>query len=434
MGEMRYRALTCIVLLAGILFPVRVAVAQGIGDFSSVNPPLVPPNEDALIDTDQEITLQAGEELTCYAWRGGEAISSLALTNRLLKVTKLSPGTILQLPIPEYTLTANNTGSVLLIEALRSGVSEYLLRRLNPLPLYNGGPIRLPQLDAGLSDQQEYCYPYPITSVIVSSASVIRGHTMMLFLETAVPILCEAQYLDHTEPCYAADNTHYFVLLGISAMQEPGDYQVKLRISQTHVLTEMHIPFSVTAGFYGFQYITPTASISALFDESLFLSEETFLEPYREVRTPSRSWSLPLAYPLTVNLPISADFGYRRSYGGMFDGYHSGIDYRAWSGLPVLAPADGVILLNQYLQARGNAILIDHGWGLVTGYWHLSSSAVELGQFVRKGEVIGYVGNTGLSTGAHLHWEMWVNGVSVDGEQWLSPQTFGDAATGLLSE
>ncbi len=73
------------------------------------------------------------------------------------------------------------------------------------------------------------------------------------------------------------------------------------------------------------------------------------------------------------------------------------------------------------LVARGNAVLIDHGWGLVTGYWHMSKIDVKVGQRLTRGEVIGKVGNTGLSTGSHLHFELWVNGVSVDGKQWLDP-------------
>jgi murein DD-endopeptidase MepM/ murein hydrolase activator NlpD len=69
---------------------------------------------------------------------------------------------------------------------------------------------------------------------------------------------------------------------------------------------------------------------------------------------------------------------------------------------------------------RGNAVLIDHGWGLVTGYWHLSKTHVRVGDAVTRGSVFAEVGSTGLSTGSHLHWEVWVNGVSVDGKQLLA--------------
>ncbi len=108
-------------------------------------------------------------------------------------------------------------------------------------------------------------------------------------------------------------------------------------------------------------------------------------------------------------------------------GYHTGIDYRVPTGVPVVAPADGVVVMAETLALRGHAVLIDHGWGVVTGYWHLSKVDVHVGQVVRRGTIIGRVGNTGLSTGAHLHWELWVNGVSVDGRQWLR----GDGLEGV---
>ena len=83
------------------------------------------------------------------------------------------------------------------------------------------------------------------------------------------------------------------------------------------------------------------------------------------------------------------------------------------------APAAGTIVLAEPLTVRGNVVFIDHGWGLLTGYWHLSTIETEVGQQVAPGDLIGRVGNTGLSTGAHMHWEMWVGGISVDGLQWL---------------
>jgi murein DD-endopeptidase MepM/ murein hydrolase activator NlpD len=72
---------------------------------------------------------------------------------------------------------------------------------------------------------------------------------------------------------------------------------------------------------------------------------------------------------------------------------------------------------------RGNATIIDHGWGVYSGFWHQSKFNVQAGDVVEQGQVIGEVGGTGRVTGAHLHWELWVNGVQVDPMDWLT-QTY----------
>jgi murein DD-endopeptidase MepM/ murein hydrolase activator NlpD len=190
----------------------------------------------------------------------------------------------------------------------------------------------------------------------------------------------------------------------------------------------------IAPGYYGFQFIDPPPSLHALLDAELRSAEEDYLMRWRVMRSGQRLWDLPLGFPLQHAVSISADYGDRRSYGGMISGYHSGVDYRAWTGLPVLAPEDGVVVMAEKLQTRGNAVLIDHGWGLVTGYWHLSRIDVSVGDRVYRGQPFGLVGNTGLSTGSHLHWEVWINGVSVDGKQWLATDTFGGVVVPPLAE
>jgi murein DD-endopeptidase MepM/ murein hydrolase activator NlpD len=76
-------------------------------------------------------------------------------------------------------------------------------------------------------------------------------------------------------------------------------------------------------------------------------------------------------------------------------------------------------VLAEPLQIRGNAVIVDHGRGVMTGYWHLSQIDVTVGQHLDRGDLLGHVGNTGLSTGAHLHWELRVLGVQVDPLQWV---------------
>jgi murein DD-endopeptidase MepM/ murein hydrolase activator NlpD len=78
-------------------------------------------------------------------------------------------------------------------------------------------------------------------------------------------------------------------------------------------------------------------------------------------------------------------------------------------------------LLAEPLLVRGNAVMLDHGGGVITGYWHLDGLDVAVGETVTAGQQIGVVGSTGLSTGAHLHWELRIRGVAVDPMQWVAP-------------
>jgi len=90
-------------------------------------------------------------------------------------------------------------------------------------------------------------------------------------------------------------------------------------------------------------------------------------------------------------------------------GQHAAIDISSANGQPVRAPADGIVVKAEWANGYGNVIYISHGYGYSTRYGHLSSFATRPGQRVKRGEVIGYVGSTGRSTGPHLHYEVRVN-------------------------
>jgi murein DD-endopeptidase MepM/ murein hydrolase activator NlpD len=91
----------------------------------------------------------------------------------------------------------------------------------------------------------------------------------------------------------------------------------------------------------------------------------------------------------------------------------------------VFAAAAGRVVFTGELKVRGNAIMVDHGAGLFTAYHHLSAISVADGDFVTPGQQIGAIGSTGLATGAHLHWEVIVRGVEVDGQLWLEGTEVG---------
>lgn len=115
-----------------------------------------------------------------------------------------------------------------------------------------------------------------------------------------------------------------------------------------------------------------------------------------------------------VNGQIGSRYGMRRHPILKYVRLHAGLDYRASYGAPIVAVTDGVVLSAGRAGGCGNAVKLGHGGGIQTRYCHMSRMAVSSGQRVRRGQVIGYVGSTGLSTGAHLHYEMYRNGRSVD--------------------
>lgn len=143
---------------------------------------------------------------------------------------------------------------------------------------------------------------------------------------------------------------------------------------------------------------------------------------FKELVTPERYWDGPMVRPSQGY--VSTEFGVQRYYNGVFaeDYYHRGVDYAAATGAPVVSPAAGYIRLvgeeRNGFEVHGNTIGIDHGQGVLSIMIHLSRIDVKEGDFVTAGQVIGGVGNTGASTGPHLHWGLYVNGIGVDPVPW----------------
>ena len=104
-------------------------------------------------------------------------------------------------------------------------------------------------------------------------------------------------------------------------------------------------------------------------------------------------------------------------------GYHQGLDISTTKGDPVIATADGRVESASYTGDYGNLIVLRHDFGLSTRYGHLSKFNVKIGETVRRGDVIGFVGSTGRSTGSHLHYEILANGKLLDPLQLLTQPT-----------
>jgi murein DD-endopeptidase MepM/ murein hydrolase activator NlpD len=130
-----------------------------------------------------------------------------------------------------------------------------------------------------------------------------------------------------------------------------------------------------------------------------------------------RANSAPNLWP--VEGQITASFGERIDPFNGEGAFHSGVDISAVVGSAVVAPADGAVTFADFLGGYGRAIMVDHGHGITTRYGHLSSFAVTAGQYIHRGDTIGYVGSSGRSTGPHLHYEVRINDAPVNPYKYL---------------
>ena len=130
-----------------------------------------------------------------------------------------------------------------------------------------------------------------------------------------------------------------------------------------------------------------------------------------------RANSAPNLWP--VEGQVTGSFGERIDPFNGEGAFHMGVDIAALVGQPVLAPAEGTVEFADYMGGYGRAIVIEHGHGISTRYGHLSGFAVASGQHVRRGDIIGYVGLSGRSTGPHLHYEVRINDTPVNPYKYL---------------
>lgn len=164
------------------------------------------------------------------------------------------------------------------------------------------------------------------------------------------------------------------------------------------------------------------ANLAYLIDPAVERNEYARLDTLVDIVTHESYWS-DVVWSFPVDTDYNARFGQYRILNQAVQTRHTGWDQSVPAGTPVGAMSDGVVVFASSLDIRGNYVLIDHGWGVFSGYAHFSEISVAQGDSVTQGQIIGMSGNTGRSNGPHLHWEIIVNGEWVDGvlfrEMWL---------------
>jgi murein DD-endopeptidase MepM/ murein hydrolase activator NlpD len=263
-----------------------------------------------------------------------------------------------------------------------------------------------------------YATPLPPPELILSTEDVYQGGAVLVSLVGNVRS-GSVSFLGRTSPLMQGARS-IFTFMPVSTGDETGDHELRVDFKLqngtegTILETVRVIPTRWTVDSVNFTQ----SQTNAYLDSEVRGIELDFLEDMYSLRTPKKLWDTPWLIP--SGGIISARFGEQRSINGAPPtGNHGGTDFGAPEGAPVVATNHGRVIMARQLDLRGNMIIIDHGGGVLSGYAHLSAFSVAEGQDVDAGDLIGYVGNTGLSTGAHLHWEMVINGVFVDGLRFI---------------
>ena len=260
----------------------------------------------------------------------------------------------------------------------------------------------------------------PVTAagvrVSMSPASIAQGGTVEVTVPGLAAPHARVGFAGRIWPLYETRGV-WRTLLGTDPLTVAGRRAVIVEIAGPSGTLEVgRAALAVRRVAFPRRRITLVPDRRDLLDPKLAAEEGRKVAAALRALSPARMWQGTFRIPASGT--VSSPYGVVSVYQGRVRGFHRGIDLAAAAGTPVYAANDGIVRLAEYLPLSGHAVLIDHGMGIVTSYLHQSAIFVRAGQRVRRGQVIGRVGSTGLSTGPHLHWGLRVNGVHVDPMPW----------------
>ena len=361
-----------------------------------------------------------GDSLMSLAAQSGFLVTDLAQRNDLTQPYLLVAGQKVSLPAPvseHIRLHRVAAGETITALAAQYGISPYLLRQTNKLAcsdcLIVGQLLRIPQSSVTTN------LPEPFNSIDVWPPVPRQGDVVVIRVTSSAHLEAIAGAFAGRTLHFVLQEGSYTALTGVGALQYPGIYPMTLRaIAATGATSEVSGRIQIQAGGFGYENLTINQRLVPLLDPQVNADEGEQLQTIESQWTPTQYWDGTFKLPVQGSR-IASYYGARRSFnGGILHTYHSGTDLVAPVGTSVYAVAAGRVAAVQDFKVRGTAIIIDHGRGVFTMYCHLSSTRVKVGDAVDAGQLIAYSGNTGRSEGPHLHWELAVGGVTVDGLPW----------------
>lgn len=369
-----------------------------------------------------------GESLRSLSRRTQVSDEQLIRLNRLVSPTELYVGISLIIPTQEDQSTLNaritpSAGESLLELSIKQNSDPWTLTALNKLDgTWESLPGDVLYSPTTNNEGNATGLPSALRDVSVEPLPLVQGGTEVIRAQAQEGVTLSGRLVDMPLRFIAADGEQ-LALQGIHALLEPGVYPLLIEATlpdgNRQAFEQMVL---VTSGNYGSEelYVPPET-----IDPAVTEPENQTIYSVIAPATPTAFWNGVFTSPAVYPDEFTSLYGRRRLYRGLgtdlvIEGFHTGLDFAGGEGLQIFAPAPGRVVFAAPLTVRGNATIIDHGLGVYSGFWHQSEILVNVGDIVETGQVIGLVGGTGRVTGAHLHWELWVNGVQVNPLDWLS--------------
>lgn len=366
-----------------------------------------------------------GETLTSLSLKYRVTRGDFAKLNRISSPAQLHISYPILLPTERGENVSMGRGVVapqtsLLEMAMVSGDNPWAIVEANNLPgSWAALPSQVLYLPA-INQSGPGGLPSPIGDIFIGSTGFIQGRAagLKVSAKETMPVL-KGTLMDNDFQFFQSDGYDLVSVLGIHTLAVSGFYPLRLS-GETNdgVVFSFSQLTKVEEGKFRYETLSVDPT---LLDPEISDAEYSQIESLVSAVSPDKMWNGYFQVPSPYGDTINSYFGTRRSYNGSdYSYYHGGVDFGGGLGTQIFAPASGQVIFAGTLEVRGSATIIDHGWGVYTGYWHQSELLVNVGDNVQSGQVIGIVGNTGRSSGAHLHWELWVAGVQVDPLDWLT--------------
>ncbi|MFA6170305.1 MAG: M23 family metallopeptidase [Candidatus Margulisiibacteriota bacterium] len=265
------------------------------------------------------------------------------------------------------------------------------------------------------------CFAFPLLALgkaTLSTGAIEQGKTLEIKVSSTDGIEnIRGTFLGEKVRFFTAVDG-YRALVGIPLEQKPGVYPLVLTLEQIETPPQaIKKRVKIVKGKFPVVSFWLKPAKNKLRSREIINNEWAEVEKVLVVKDPVQRWSGKFSWP--VEAPTSMVFGVVQKVNGKPSGRHRGYDLAVPQGTVVAAPNDGKVVYTGRLRAFGNTIVVDHGQGVQTLYFHLSKFLVEVGQVVNRGDQLALSGNTGISSGAHLHWGMSVNNLRVDPTQWV---------------